>query len=140
MGSHVENFIGFKHNCPFSSALLCQNWSKPLRFFRRFDCFSSVFKRKNRRFSSVLYVRSVGFVDFKRKKRSIIVGFKRTKGQFSSVSNVLKIGFWQKLADIVSEVSQVELRKPTFEIFQYGISFTLLFFHSGLGIGSGGVL
>ena len=36
-------------NCRFSSLLLRQNRSKPLRFCRRFDRFSSVFKRKNRR-------------------------------------------------------------------------------------------
>ena len=40
-------------NRRFSSLLLRQNRSKPLRFFRRFDRFSSAFKRKKRRFSSV---------------------------------------------------------------------------------------
>ena len=37
-------------NRRFSSLLLRQNRSKPLRFFHCFDRFSSVFKRKNRRF------------------------------------------------------------------------------------------
>ena len=35
-------------NRRFSSLLLRQNRSKPLRFFRRFDRFSSAFKHKNR--------------------------------------------------------------------------------------------
>ena len=70
-------------NRRFSSLLLRQNRSKPLSFFRRFDRFSSVFKRKNRRFSSFS----------KRKKRRFSSVLKRKKRRFSSVSKRKKRRF-----------------------------------------------
>ena len=73
----VENFVGFKHKKCL--VLVTFTSPKPIKaptfFFRCFDRFLSVFKRKNgwlssdskfkkRRFTSVLNVRSVGFRRF----------------------------------------------------------------------------
>ena len=81
-------------NRRFSSLLLRQNRSKPLRFFRRFDRFSSIFKRKKRRFSSVSKRKKHRFSSVsKRKKRRFSSVSKRKKRRFSSVSKRKKRRF-----------------------------------------------